>query len=260
MELAAGSNGFLNMSSSGIPFGSSVPVNLHNGDDIQGLAYCKGGFVEVEPEMVFVHNGLSPLQDQMASVLDSSTLSVTLQTSTPWVYQNTPATTQDRHVIALTASVTQDTCGNSAYTTMVTQSGPGVVTPTPVWTSGTMVPPTLSASWTGLTGYLVGGRVNELVTSVGNMALTGSCTVHVVVTGNVGGSASADVTITVRPLGDIAGSGQVVPNDLAMLNASLNAFDITPYTDDDCDLSGDGCVTTADRVLLNLVLNGLPVP
>jgi len=131
-----------------------------------------------------------------------------------------------------------------------------VVTPTGNWTSGTLVTPTLSASWAGLAGYLVGGRVNGAVLSPGNLALTGSCTVHVVVTGDIGGSASADVTILVRPLGDLDGSGQVDQTDLAILNACLNAFDLSPRT----DLSGDGVVTTADRVLLNKIINDLMLP
>ena len=188
------------------------------------------------------------------------TLTISAWTSTTWVYQNTSVTTRDRHVVALTVSVTADNWGNSAYTTTVTQSGSGVVTPTAVWTAGTLVTPTASGSWSGLTGYLVGGRVNGAVTSAGNLALTGSCTVHVVVTGNVGGSASADVTILVRPLGDIAGLAQVNSSGLTILDKRLNDFGIAPQTDADCDLSGDGHVTAVDRVLLNLILHGLPVP
>jgi hypothetical protein len=185
---------------------------------------------------------------------------VVVEPSGSFVYQNTPVTTLDRHVLALTVSVTQDTWSNHSYTTMVTQSGSGVVTPTESWTSGDLVTPALSASWAGLSGYLVGGRVNGLVLSPGNLALTGSCTVHLVVTGDVGGSASADVTIIVRPLGNIDGSGQVNSNELAILDQRLNALDIAPQTEAECDLSGDGAVTTADRVLLNSILNGLAVP
>jgi hypothetical protein len=73
---------------------------------------------------------------------------------------------------------------------------------------------------------------------------------------------------SVTPVGhgsfDIAGSGQVDPKslatDLAILNTRLNALPISAQTDADGDLSGDGAVTTADRVLLNRVLNGLLVP
>ena len=192
-------------------------------------------------------------------------LSITAYTSTTWVYQNTPATTKDRHVVALTVRVTTDTWSNNNYTVTVTLAGSGVVTPTQTWTSGTLVAPTATASWTvsagnDLSGYLVGGRVNGPVTGTANMNLTGSCAVAVTVVGDVGGSATATVTITVRPLGDIDGSGLVDRNDLAILNNRLNAFAIAPQTDADCELSGDGHVTAADRVLLNRILNDLPVP
>ena len=197
------------------------------------------------------------------------TLTVTASTSAPWVYQNTPATTKDRHAVTLAVNVTQDSWGNHSYTVTVTQSGTGVVTPTAVWTSGTTLTPALSATWSGLTGYLVGGRVQGggVVGSAANLATTGSCTVTVTVVGDVSGPsnpATTTLTLTVAPLGDIDGSGQVdqkdLAIDLAILNARLNAFDITPYTDANCDLSGDGAVTTADRVLLNKILNGLAVP
>ena len=165
--------------------------------------------------------------------------------------------------LTLTVSVTQDTWGNHSYTTKVTQSGTGVVTPTAVWTNGTTVAPTTSATWAGLTGYLVGGRVSGPVTGATNLALTGSCTATVTVVGDVSGvnnPATATVTIKVRPLGDINNSGQVDRNDLAILDACLNAFNIAPQTDADCDLSGDGYVTSADRVLLNRILNGSVLP
>jgi probable HAF family extracellular repeat protein len=189
-----------------------------------------------------------------------SVLKVSALASAGWVYQNSPVTTNDGHVVALTVSVTQDTWGNNTYITMVWQTGLGVVTPTAAWTSGTTVTPALSSSWAGLSGYLVGGRVNGQVTGATNLSQTGICVVHVLVTGNVGGSAYAEATILVRPLGDINGDGQVDQNDLAVLTNRLNGFAIAPQTDADCDLSGDGAVTTADRVLLNLILNGVTVP
>ena len=201
----------------------------------------------------------------------SETFTVALATSTTRVYQNTPVTTKDRHVVALTVSAT-DTWGNTTYTATLTQTGPGMVTPTQTWTSGTLVPPTGNAPvvWTspatptGLSGWLVGGRVSGTVTGAANLGvLTGSCTVTVTVIGNQSGlsnPAAATVMITVRPLGDINNNGQVDNMDLAILNARLNAFAIAPQTDTDCDLSGDGSVTAADRVRLNLILNGVPVP
>ena len=55
-------------------------------------------------------------------------------------------------------------------------------------------------------------------------------------------------------------SGTVTAIDLAILNTRLNGFDISPHTDADCDVNGDGHVTTADRVRLNKIRNGLAVP
>jgi hypothetical protein len=56
-------------------------------------------------------------------------------------------------------------------------------------------------------------------------------------------------------------TSQVNPSDLTILNARLNGLNIAPYyTDSDCDVNGDGYVTTADRVLLNKILNGLAPP
>jgi hypothetical protein len=197
------------------------------------------------------------------SVTGSSTLSNSAAASTSLtVYDDF---TLDRHVLPLTINVATDTWSNNTYTVTVTQSGPGVVTPTQTWNAGTLVTPATTASWTvpvggNLSGYLVGGRVNGPVNKATNLAATGSCTVTVSVVGDVSGetnAATATVTITVRPLGDINGSGHVDRNDLAVIDACLNAFNLATT---ECDLSGDGHITMADRVLLNLVLNGLPVP
>jgi len=194
------------------------------------------------------------------------TMSVAAYTSTTWVYQNTPVTTLDRHAVALTVSVA-DTWGNSTYTVSLDQTGPGVVTPTQSWVYGRTVTPTGNAEvvWTvsagsTFSGGLVGGRVSGPVNGAANLALTGSSTVTVKVAGNVGGTASATVKITVRPLGGLDSSGPAGANDRTILNKCLNDLAIAPQTDSDCDLTGDLDVTTADRVLLNKIVNGLAVP
>ncbi len=185
------------------------------------------------------------------------TFTITASTPSNWVYQNTPLATKDRHVLPLSITVTADTWGNHSYSTTVIQAGSGVVIPTPSWANGVLVTPTTSATWGGLSGYLVGGRRSD------GVANTGACTLTIQVIGDVSTAAnpaSTSLTISVRPLGDIDGSGQVTPNDLAILNTRLNVFAIAPYSDANCDLNGDEVVTTADRVLLRKILNELAVP
>jgi len=55
-------------------------------------------------------------------------------------------------------------------------------------------------------------------------------------------------------------TSQVNPSDLTILNGRLNGLSVAPYTDADCDLTGDGFVTAADRVLLRRILNGSAAP
>jgi alpha-tubulin suppressor-like RCC1 family protein/subtilisin family serine protease len=193
---------------------------------------------------------------------NQETLTIAASTPSNWVYQNTPATTKDRHCLPLAITITADTWGNSFYTAAITQSGPGLVRPSTTFVDPAgcgVVTDTASLSFTGSTAvlYLVGGRRSDGVTGAG------SCTVTICVTGDQSGlsnPATTSVTITVRPLGDITGAGRADQTDLTILNNRLKAFNIAPQTNADCALTGDGHVTTADRVLLNRILNGLPVP
>jgi hypothetical protein len=71
---------------------------------------------------------------------------------------------------------------------------------------------------------------------------------------------SVDVTVTVRQFGAINNGGAVTTDDRDALVNRLNGLTTPGLTDRDLDLNGDGVVTGADRVLLNRVLNNLPVP
>ncbi len=178
-----------------------------------------------------------------AGTVQAGTLSITAFTSTAWVYQNTPNLTQYRHWRPLTVNVTSNTYGNTSYTLTLSQSGPGAVTvmttPKYGFTGPTMVLP------------LVGGpRQSDFVTG------TGSCTIQVTVSGNVGGQAQVSVPFAVRRLGDINADGLVTAADRDALNARLNGLP-TGLADDAFDLIGEGSVTAADRVVLNKILNGL---
>ncbi len=59
--------------------------------------------------------------------------------------------------------------------------------------------------------------------------------------------------------GDINGDGVADGNDLAILNARLNGLS-TAYTEAQCDVNHDGVVTTADRVMLRKIMNGVAGP
>jgi hypothetical protein len=201
------------------------------------------------------------------------TLTVTVETSTTWVYQNTPSTTMDRHALVLTISAT-DTWGNNSYTVTVTQTGPGVVTPTQTQTNSSttvLVTPTTSLTWTqaaagSMTCYLVGGRADGWVNSEANLALTGSCTVTVTVVGDVStgaNPATATATILVRPLGDILNEGPVNSIDA---NEFVNWIDSqrgdTSTLDPevfDVDGGGDN-VSSLQLNYLLVILNGNVVP
>ncbi len=199
----------------------------------------------------------------------AETLTITAYTSTTWVYQNTPVTTQDRHAVALTINAT-DTWGNTAYSVTVTQTGPGVVTPTLTQTNSTtteLVPPTDAApvSWTvpaasQMTAYLVGGRVKGTVDDLSNIALTGLCTVTVTVAGDVGGSATATATVQVRPLGDTNNAGTVNSRSICMivgwLNGAFAGFDPELF---DIDGSGHNKNTQQITFLVG-ILNGNVIP
>jgi hypothetical protein len=224
------------------------------GDDTQP------GFIDLDdgstPPVTATNNGVN---------LIPGPLTVMVATSSAWVYQNTAGTTEDRHVVALAVSLTGDNFGNQSYTTTVTQTGPGVVTPTQIWTSGVLVTPATTANWTvpvggNLSGYLVGGRVSGPVNGSANLALTGSCTVTVSVAGDVGGTATAAVVITVRPLGDLTGGGTMTTADRVLMRKGFNGLPTPNQAAANFDLDGDGVVTANDLLILDAVLNNLALP
>jgi uncharacterized repeat protein (TIGR02543 family) len=96
------------------------------------------------------------------------------------------------------------------------------------------------AGWTVAGGLVSGNTGSDSLTVRGDVSLTASFTTAPHKLGTI------DPTL-----------GVVNPSDLIILNARLNGLNIWPYTDSDGDLSGDGYVTTADRVMLNKILNGL---
>jgi len=205
----------------------------------------------------------------------AETFNLTAETSNTWVYQNTPATTFDRHALILTLNAT-DTWNNTTYTMTVTQDGAnGVVTPTLTQTNSSttvLVPPTGTAPvvWTvpaanTTTAYLVGGRVlNGLVKSAGNVALTGNCTVTVTVVGDVSGPANpatASVTVFVRKLGDVDGNGKIQIADENYITQYI-ATGQTPVGIDPAalDVDGNGKIQMADENVITGIIAGQTLP
>ncbi len=205
----------------------------------------------------------------------AETFNLAAETSNTWVYQNTPATTFDRHALTLTLNAT-DTWNNTTYTMTVTQDGAnGVVTPTLTQTNSSttvLVSPTGTAPvvWTvpaanTTTAYLVGGRVlNGLVKSAGNVALTGSCTVTVTVVGDVSGPANpatASVTVFVRKLGDVDGNGKIQIADENYITQRI-ATGQTPVGIDPAalDVDGNGKIQVADENVITGIIAGQTLP
>jgi hypothetical protein len=184
----------------------------------------------------------------LAASFTPCTLTVTAWTSTTWVYQNTPVTTEYRHVITLAVSAT-DTWGNDAYTAAVSQTGSGLVRPSTTFVDlngNGSVTDTTSFAFTSTSGtlYLVGSTRTDGVSN------TGSCTVTVSVSGDVGGTATASVTIMVRQLGDILGNQSIGVADRTALNAGIAESSEDPVY----DLLGNQSLGVADRTLLNTII------
>jgi hypothetical protein len=200
----------------------------------------------------------------------AETLDLTVTTPSTWLYQNTPGTTFDRHVLPLTINVTTDTWSNATFSVTAAQTGPGVVVPslTFVASNGTgAVTPTSNFVFTGSSAkfYLVGGRVlNGLVNSSGNVALTGSCTVTVTVVGDVSGPgnlATASVTVFVRKLGDVDGNGKIQIGDENYITQYI-ATGAAPAGIDPAalDVVGNGKIQIADENVITWAIAGQVIP
>jgi uncharacterized repeat protein (TIGR02543 family) len=203
-----------------------------------------------------------------ASFRVTGTLHVVAVTPSAWVYQNTPTTTKDRHYLTLSMSVT-DTLGvgNTSYVAAISLSGTGVVRPssTFVATNGSgSVTPVTSVTLTGTTGkvYLVGGRVQGggLVASAANVAVTGSCTVTLNVTGNVSGAATTSVTIFVRRLGDVNGNKSVQGNDATEIYKKVAGTPTLTIDPAGFDVDGNGSAQGNDATLIYRIVAGVAIP
>ncbi len=165
-------------------------------------------------------------------------LPVELLTDSDFVYQNTPQTTQDRHLVVLRIQMGDDLNDNTGYEITVEQTaGEGEVQV--VATEDPMV-------W-----HLVGSRRG--VGSIGQAVVT------VQIAGNVAGESSEEVAVDVRLLGDIRPSGAVNAIDKALLIKHLNNIE-TGLPARAFDLNGNGFVEPTDKALMNALLNGIDPP
>jgi len=158
-----------------------------------------------------------------------------------WLYQNAPESTQGRHEATLTLAVVSDTKNNQTYNVQLSGPAPSPTSLQVIQTVDPMV-------WTlrsGTAGVDPVGDVYLLVSVSG------------VENGGSGGTA---VTVPVRQIGDIDGSGSVTAADKQCFNQRLNGV-ATPYPDRCYDLDGSGGAPNAvDKQVMNQVLNGVALP
>ncbi len=157
-----------------------------------------------------------------------------------WLYQNTPETTQGRHALTLEVHVVEDDNGNTAYTAEVFQAaGDGDVEILP--TDDPLV-------WQIRGSWIDQGAPGDVALGVEARGT------------DVGGEGYAEISLTVRPLGDADGDGYVGACDAAAVAQVLNGVEPTCGTLRSCDLDGDGYVNVMDKVIIKELLNGMPVP
>jgi hypothetical protein len=180
------------------------------------------------------------------------TLEIAASLDFPWVSQNTPTATADRHKCVLTVDIVAGAVTGEAYSIALTQDGGAVV--------DFQVTQPIAMSGTSQTVEILGGRLGA---SVPSTAADPAYTLTVRVTSSPSGQQdTADVELTLRPLGDIDGDLQVDAQDKLELNKQLNGLATLPgITFRDLDLTGDGVnVDASDKLIMNQRLNGLVSP
>jgi hypothetical protein len=181
--------------------------------------------------------------------MDLPDLEVEVTLDYSWVYQNTPATTQDRHQSLLTVAIVGGDVETQTYSVTLSENG-GAVTH---FQAGTF--PVAIVPGTPLEVPVAGGRRDT--TAAGTYTLT------VTVSGApLEQAAQVNIPLELRLLGDIDGDGLVNSADKLEINKKLNGLDTLAGIElRHLDLSGDGALVNAeDKLAINQVLNGLVVP
>lgn len=107
---------------------------------------------------------------------------------------------------------------------------------------------------------VLGGRIGS---SAPNAPGAPPQVLNVTVVGEVFGQvATAEAPLTLRRLGDIDGDGVITASDNLEMNKTLNGLaTLTGIGLRELDLTGDGAAVDAeDKLVINQVLNGNPVP
>ena len=175
-------------------------------------------------------------------------LVVAASTDFSWVYQNTAVTTADRHQSVLTVNITGGSVGGETYAITVGENGGAVA-------NFQITQPVAIVAGTPQTVDVLGGRRD--------LSTAGSYTLNVTVTGTPGAqTATVNVPLALRLLGDIDGDGAVTASDKLEMNKNLNGLATLPGIGlRELDLTGDGATVNAeDKLVINQVLNGLIVP
>lgn len=160
-----------------------------------------------------------------------------------WVYQNTAATTLDRHKAVLTVTITGGDLPGADYAVALGENGGAL--------QNFLAQPTADP----LIVNVLGGRIGSSTPSA-----PASRTLNVTVLDQTyGRSASADVGLALRVIGDITGDGHLNALDKAHMTAWLNGVPLSGDTVRHLDLNGDGNVNAIDKVLLTRQLNGLGI-
>jgi len=167
-----------------------------------------------------------------------------------WVYQNTVTTTADRHTSLATIILVSEASPGEVYNVSIADDGPGTNFTLGAITDNRPGQQTLTVP-------IVGGRVGASTPGAGGAAYNVTLTVEGQTSTQ---SDTADVTLALRYIGDVDGSGAPGAQDKQFFNQRLNNV-ATAYPDRCYDLNGSGGAPNAeDKQVMNQVLNGVALP
>jgi len=170
-----------------------------------------------------------------------------------WVYQNTPATTLDRHVSIATITLVSEATPGEVYDISIADDGP----PGANFTLGDVTDNRLVDDT--MTVEILGGRVGASTIGAGGEATAYNVTITLQGLAS-GKSDSAQVQVSLLRIGDINRDGSLTGSDRQLFNQRLNNV-ATGYLDRTFDLDGSGGAPTGtDKQVMNQALNNVPLP